>query len=48
MNEQIGVTYYGPLIGGLGYHMAIFYTNSEGVTKVIEVGPARQDLGPVD
>jgi hypothetical protein len=48
MNEQIGVTYFGPLIAGRGYHMAIFYTNGAGVTKVIEVSPARQDLGPVD
>jgi len=47
MNEQIGVTYF-PLFGGLGYHMALFYTNSTGVTTVIEVSPADQSLGPTD
>ena len=43
MTEHIGVTYrsigVGPIPTG-GYHMAIFYTNNEGQTKVIEVGPS--------
>ena len=47
MNEQIGVTYF-PVLGGAGYHMAVFYTNRAGETSVIEVGPADASLGPVD
>jgi hypothetical protein len=47
MNEQIGVTYF-PVLGGAGYHMAVFYTNRAGVTRVIEVAPADKSLGPVD
>jgi hypothetical protein len=47
MNEQIGVTYF-PVLGGAGYHMAVFYTNRAGETKVIEVGPADTSLGPID
>jgi hypothetical protein len=47
MNEQIGVTYF-PVLGGAGYHMALFYTNRAGETSVIEVGPADTSLGPID
>ncbi len=46
MNEQIGVTYF-PVLDG-GYHMAEFYTNRAGETKVIEMAPADRSLGPVD
>jgi hypothetical protein len=47
MNEQIGVTYF-PVLGGAGYHMAVFYTNRAGETSVIEVEPLDHSLGPVD
>jgi hypothetical protein len=43
MNEQIGVTYF-PVLGGTGYHMAVFYTNRAGETSVIEVAPAVEVL----
>jgi hypothetical protein len=45
MTETIGVTYSSasasPGTGlGLAYHLAIFYTNSDGVTVVIEAVPS--------
>ena len=50
MTEQIGVTYkpiyVGPVPTG-GYHMALFYKNSKGETKVVEVGPSINPPGPI-